>query len=168
MGELAQCIQRTFLANLFSSASRPCLERFAGTLTAGASCIDPSSDVKLTKTFGAGFKGSGSGSGTPWYFFWRLGGGSRVAIVLGQNQRVSPIVLSRSLHSCSITWGSEIDRPGRRVFIRGLLTRPALDLDHHHVRPSLRALLCTLYHSRVYWTTGLRLLRHSTLPWGRL
>lgn len=70
----------TFVFNLFTNASRASRERFAGKFTAGASGSPSSSETNCTTTFGVGFGGSFSGSGTPWYTFCLFGGGNKVAI----------------------------------------------------------------------------------------
>jgi hypothetical protein len=67
--------------NLLTRTSKPSLDTSAGRLTAGANAEPSSSDTNWTRIFPTGFLGSGSGSGTPWYVFCRLGGGRRVAIV---------------------------------------------------------------------------------------
>lgn len=76
--------QHTCLLSLFTRASNPSRETFAGILTAGASCRPSSSETNWTTMLGVGSGASFSGSWTPWYIFWRLGGGSKVAIVVGE------------------------------------------------------------------------------------
>ena len=75
-------LKHTWPLSLLTRASKPSRDTFAGRLTAGASDLPSSSETKWTITFDVGLSGSGSGSGTPWYTFWRFGGGRRVAIDL--------------------------------------------------------------------------------------
>lgn len=57
--------EHTCLLNLFTKASNPSRETFAGILTGGASDVPSSSERNWTTILGVGAGGSGSGSGTP-------------------------------------------------------------------------------------------------------
>lgn len=67
---------------MLTKTSKPSLETSAGKLTAGANGFPSSSETNWTRIFGDCDGGSGMGSGTPWYFLTRLGGGKSVAIVI--------------------------------------------------------------------------------------
>lgn len=67
--------------SLFSKASRPSLETFAGIFTAGAKAVPSSSETNWTTMFGQGAGSSGTGSAIPWYTFCRFGGGNSTDIV---------------------------------------------------------------------------------------
>lgn len=85
----------TFVFSLLTNVSSPSLVTFAGKLIAGASGSPFSSDTNCTTILGEGFGSSGTGSGIPWYTFWRLGGGNSVAMMEREEeknirQRVGP------------------------------------------------------------------------------
>ena len=96
--------QHTLVLSLLTRASKPSLDTFAGKLTAGASDLPSSSETNWTITFGVGLGASGSGSGTPWYTFWRFGGGRRVAIgFMSKNIKKSsmlPDKIKKTASSC--------------------------------------------------------------------
>jgi hypothetical protein len=72
----------TFDVSVFTKVCKSSRETFAGKLTAGANAEPSSSDTNWTTTFEDCSTGGFSGSGTPWYTFCRLGGGSNVAMMI--------------------------------------------------------------------------------------
>ena len=65
-GVLWLAITPTLVFSLFTIASSPSRETFAGRLTAGARGCPSSSLTNCTTMCGDGFGASGSGAGTPW------------------------------------------------------------------------------------------------------